>query len=122
MIGFVNIRFHLRFIDSRDIVDVVASLSSRFGGEFVSDDESRADGSLRFECDVLGVAIGLAPMEAWEDGIVYRLSGVSSATWRAGATEVDLGAYVHRLLEDAGCGRVMTVEEFRDESQRRGLR
>jgi hypothetical protein len=115
-----NMRFMLFLLDSRPDEALRASLEEMLGGTFEQDRKAKADGVLRFTNYLLGLNLSYRFEESWQEGRVYRFTGTNAADCRFDTLEeMDIGFHVQKILEGAGLLRVMTLEEFREESIRR---
>lgn len=119
-----NIRFALFILDSRSFEEMKPPLDEMFGGSFVQDKEHKLLGSLRYTNYLLGLDLSFSLEESWpSEGFVYRFTGGNHGCSQFPTEErMDISFHVRKLLEGVGPKRVMTLEEFRDESHRRGIR
>ena len=91
-----------------------------FGGSFVQDLEYKAQSILRYTNYVFGVTVSLLEETSWTDGKVYRMvGGNDGCCWFDTQEQMDMGFHVRQLLSNVGLARIMTFDEFRDESRRR---
>jgi hypothetical protein len=115
-----NMAFTLFLLDPRSFEELRPSLDEMFGGQFVEDLESKAEGRLQYTNYVLGLTIGCFYEETWTEGKVYRLAGSNDNCCRFDTLEqMDMGFHIRQLLSNVGLVRIMAFEEFRDESKRR---
>ncbi len=118
-----NMTFSLFLLDARPFSDLRADLEDKLGCRFIEDLKSRADGKLRYTSLVLGLNISCVFGEQWTEGAIYRFVGNNAAGYRFDTLEkTDISFHMEPVLAHVGCLRVMKLEEFRVESQRRGLR
>jgi hypothetical protein len=115
-----NMEFTLFFLDSRALEDLVASLDEMVGGHFEQDIEYKADGRYRYINYVLGLNITLLREQTWDEGYVYCFTGSNDHCSRFDTLDVtDMSFHVRKLLSSLDLTRIMTFEEFREESRRR---
>jgi hypothetical protein len=118
-----NMSFAFFLLDTRRFEDLIISLEEMLGGRFVEDLKSKADGRIRYTNYVFGIVISCSYEETWDDGRVYRMVGGNAAGYRFDTLEtMDMSFHVLPLLGNVGCTRILTLEQFRDESRLRGLR
>lgn len=112
-----NMRFVLFLLDPRPFDELRPMLDELFGGRFEPDPEYKADGILRYTNYVFGVKISCLYEERWTEGTVYRFTGSNDGCCRFDTPEeVDMGFHVRLLLANVGLARIMSFDEFRDES------
>jgi len=112
--------FALFLLDPRPFEEWRPALDEMFGGHFVQDLEYKAEGAIRYTNYVFGLTIDCFEDTSWTDGKVYRLVGSSDGCCRFDTLqEMDIGFHVRQLLSNVGLARIMTFDEFRDESKRR---
>ena len=115
-----NLAFTVFLLDPRPFDELRPALDEMFGGCFVEDLESKAAGRLEYNNYVFGLTISCIYNESWTEGNVYRLAGGNDACCRFDTLEeVDMSFHVLHLLSRSGFARLMTFDEFRDESRRR---
>lgn len=115
-----NMTFTVFLLDSRPFEEWRPSLDEMFGGRFVQDLEYKSQGILRYTNYVFGLTISCLYAESWPEGQVYRLGGVNDISCRFDTLEeMDLSFHVRLLLSNLGFARVMSFDEYRDESTRR---
>jgi hypothetical protein len=115
-----NMNFVLFLLDPRPFEELKLSLDEMFGGCFEQDLEYKADRRLRYTNYVFGLNLSCVFAESWEEGSVYRFSGTNDSCCRFDTLEItDVAFHVHKLLSSIGLTRIMTFEEFREESRRR---
>jgi hypothetical protein len=115
-----NMKFMLFLVDARPFDEIRVSLDEMFGGRFEQDLEYKSDGILRYTNYVFGVLISCLAEEVWSEGQVYRFSGINDNCCRFDTLqEMDMEFHVRKLLSSLELTRIMTFDEFHDESQRR---
>jgi hypothetical protein len=115
-----NMTFTLFLLDPRPFEDWRPVLDEMFGGRFVQDLEYKANGRLRYTNYVFGLVVSCELVESWAEGKVYQLGGNNDNSCRFNTLEeVDVGFHVRQLLVNVGPARIMSFEEYRDESLRR---
>ena len=117
-----NMRFVLFLMDPRPFDDLRPLLDEMFGGRFEQDLEYKAAGVFRYTNYVFGLNLSLLHEENWTDGQVYRFVGGNDGCCRFDTVEeLDIEFHARQLLGNVGLSRIMTFDEFRDESRRRKL-
>jgi len=112
--------FTLFLLDPRPFEEWRPSLDEMFGGCFVQDLEYKAEGRLRYTNYVFGLTISCLHAESWTEGQVYQLGGANAnCCWLDTLEEMDMGFHVRCLLSNLGFARIMSFDEYRDESIRR---
>jgi hypothetical protein len=120
MTSIYNMEFTIFVVDARPFEVLHRSLDVMFGGHFVEDLEFAAAGRARYENYVFGLAVGCVYEETWSEGRVYRLAGVNDGDcWHDTTEKVDVTFHVLHMLRNLGAVRLMTLAQFRDESNRR---
>lgn len=115
-----NMSFVLFLLDPRPFEELHLALDEMFGGRFVQDPEYKAQGRLRYTNYVFGLTISCLHAESWTEGQVYRLGGGNDVSSRFDTLEeMDMAFHVRRLLGNVGIARIMSFDEYRDESIRR---
>lgn len=113
-------RFVVFLLDPRPFDEWRSLLDEMFGGRFEQDLEYKANGVLRYTNYVFGLNIICLHEDRWAEGNVYRFTGGNDGCCRFDTTEeMDMGFHVRQLLGNVGLARIMTPEEFREESTRR---
>jgi hypothetical protein len=115
-----NMNFMIFFLSPRPFEELRVSLDEMFGGHFEQDLKAKADGVLRYTNYVFGLSLSCRFENSWKEGSVYRFSGTNDSCCRFDTLEVtDVAFHVHKLLDNITLTRIMTFEEFREESRRR---
>ena len=115
-----NTTFTLFILDSRPFEDIRTSLDEMLGGRFEQDLKYKADGVFRYTNYVFGISISCMLEEKWPEGQVYRLGGFNDNCCVFSTDEShDMSFHVHKLLSIVPFERVMTFDEFRNDSARR---
>jgi hypothetical protein len=115
-----NMNLLIFFLDPRPFEELRPSLDEMFGGRFEQDLEYKAEGRLRYDNYVFGLNLSCVLSESWEEGNVYALSGSNDHCSRFDTLDViDMTFHARKLLDSVGFTRIMTFEEFREESRRR---
>lgn len=115
-----NMHFVLFLLDPRPFNELRLSLDEMFGGHFVQDLEYKSQGILRYTNYVFGLTISCVEEESWTEGQVYRfVGGNDGCCWFDTLEEMDMEFHVRQLLSNVSLARIMTLDEFRDESRRR---
>lgn len=115
-----NLKFQIFFLDSRPIEDLCRSLDEVFGGKFEQDLEYKANARLKFSNYVFGLNILLLKEEEWPEGNVYFLTGANDHFCRSDTPDVlNLDFHVQKLIATLEFKKVMSFEEFREESLKR---
>lgn len=117
-----NMSFAVFLLDPRPFEEWRPALDEIFGGRFMQDLEYKADGRIRYTNYVFGLTINCFEEASWTDGKVYFLVDSNDACCRFDTSEemeMDMAFHVRQLLSNVGLARIMTFDEFRDESRRR---
>jgi hypothetical protein len=112
--------FMLFILDPRPLEELLTSLDEMFGGHFEQDLEYKAEGRYRYENYAFGLNLTLLREQTWNEDHVYCFTGSNDHCCRFDTLEVtDMSFHVRKLLSSLGLTRIMTFEEFREESLRR---
>ena len=115
-----NMRFILFLLDARPFDELRASLDEMFGGRFEQDLEYKASGRLRYTNYVFGLNVSCSGETVWEEGNVYRFAGGNDNCSRFDTLEeMNMSFHVRKLLSSLELKRVMSFDEYVEESARR---
>ena len=115
-----NMNLLVFFLDPRPFEVLRPLLDEMFGGRFEQDLEYKAEGRLRWTNYVFGLNLSCILSESWKEGNVYALSGSNDNSCRFDTLDVtDMSFHARKLLSSLDLTRIMTFEEFHEESKRR---
>ena len=115
-----NMTFTLFLLDPRPINEWLPALDDMFGGQFVQNSEFKAEGRVRYTNYVFGLTIDCFGDATWSEGRVYRFVGSTDGAHRFDTPdEMDMAFHVRALLANVGLLRIMSVDEYVEEKQRR---
>jgi hypothetical protein len=115
-----NINLQVFFVDPRSFEELREPLDEMFGGRFEQDLEYKAHGRVRYTNYVFGLKLSCVRSEIWDEGNVYALSGSNDPCSRFDTVDVtDMSFHARKLLGNLDLTRIMTFEEFHEESTRR---